>query len=164
MRTYTAQAYADRNAAMSLEVAGAAPVQRDSLDSEHWEVVTDARGQDFSPEGLAGAAAVDELIEGGTARVVAEPAEGMTPIEGAPASGSPRYVINRSTGRAHRLRADWAPTQPSCGWRAACGWAFSGADVLMVVARPQRPWCTQKGCFKGVPAPADDNESDGSGG
>ena len=83
--------------------------------------------------------------------MVAEPAEGMTPIERAPEGSRPRYVLNRGTGLAHKVHGEWAATQPMAGWRAACGWAFSGANALLVIAQPQRPWCTH--CFKGAPPP-----------
>ena len=80
-----------------------------------------------------------------------EQAEGMAPLERAPKDSSPRFVINRATGLTHRIAADWTATQPMMGWRAACGWAFGGANALMVVAQPPRPWCSQPGCFKGAP-------------
>ena len=162
VRLYTAQAYADRHAALSLEVAASRPVRRGAIDSEHWEVVAEAQAPDFSGDRVEGAQAVEDVIGGGVPAVTREPAEGMRQTQGEAGGGSPRYVINRGTGLAHRLEEGWAPTQPLMGWRAACGWNFSGANALLVAARPPRPWCGQPGCFKGVPPPGDDD--DGSSG
>ena len=159
VRLYTAQAYADRYASLSLDAASSAPVERGSAAAEHWEIVSEARLPGFKASELEGAEAVNECIGGGAKRIIEEPAEGMVPIPPAPAGTCPRYVLNRSTGLAHRLPAGWAVSEPLAGWKAACGWTFgSGADALLVVSQPARPWCGQPGCFKGAPPP-DDNDS-----
>ena len=158
MRLYTAQAYADRHAKMSLDVAEGEPVNRTNVECEHWEVVTESNAPGFVAEELDGADAVNEVIGGGVGAVVSEPAEGMVPTPPAPVGSNPRYVTNRGTGLAHRLPEHWSVSQPMYGWKAACGWSFAGANALLTVAQPQRPWCTQHGCFKGAP-PTDGNES-----
>ena len=147
---------------MSADVAAGAPVNRAPLTMEHWEVVAERQEKpDWNESGYEGAEAVNEVVAGGAAAVAAEDAEGTTRLEPVKDKAAARFVVNRGTGLAHKLSPDWSPAHPMRGWKAGCGWAFTTGDSLLLATPPGRPWCSKPGCFKGAPAPADDDSSGG---
>ena len=108
-----------------------------------------------------GADVVERLVGGGVERIASEPAEGTAALTTVDKDDEVRFVVNKSTGVAHRVAVGWAPGLAMSGLRAGCGWAFSGANALLLAAVPPRPWCSRPGCFRGAAAP---DGSDSSGG
>ena len=162
VRVYTAQAFADIYAKLSVDAAAATPIHRAPLDKEHWELVVEYNEPRWSAEGYQGAEEAERTIGGGTQAVVEAAPEGTAPmVPVKPGDKRARYVTNRSTGLAHRLPADWALGQPMAGWKTGCGWGFAGGNALLTVLLPPRPWCSQAGCFKGVPTTGDWSDSSG---
>ena len=160
VRLYTAQAYADRLAQLSLDVAAACAVRRAPINTELWELPAEAAAAKSREEGLEGEAAVERTLADGVPAVLGEAVADALPQPGAEGEAA-RFVVNRGTAVVHRVAPGWSIAQPRASWRAACGWGFAGDAALLAAALPRGPRCGRHGCFKGC-APEGEGEDEAS--
>ena len=62
------------------------------------------------------------------------------------ANGDEVFVLNRTSGRAHRLSKEANRARPACDWITCCGWRFAN-DGLITRAKPRKSLCRRTSCF-----------------
>ena len=148
VRLYTAQAFADRRAALAIEAAEgrcvAGEAHRDVRDTELWELVEQVRETGRVKEDLGVASGVAEYIPQMATRAAEEVAEIATQTEQAEDG---IVATNLATGLSHFVPRDWTDGAPVSAWKAECGWAFTSAtNVKLGRGQPTPPVC--KHCLR----------------
>ena len=128
---------------------------------ELWEVVVEKDSVVDHASTIVGRDVVQEVVGVPVEEVLETAAKEEGPEQVGPMSAEARCVVNRRSGRCHRLPASWRQDQPVALWRAACGWSLAGADVQFAPAPGTRMRCGRPGCYGGEVAPPDDGASSG---